>query len=439
VLMVGALVLLPAPAEAQTYVRVTPASYGGSQKVTVAVNKSMLLDLPADAKEVIVSQPGVAAAIMRTKRRAIIQGTTGGSTNIFFLDEVGNPIAVVDVNVITTDDAMASVLTDTIRRNIPGSNVVVESVGDRVVLSGSVRANEDLAAALAIAGQVAGDIGNVASVIQVAGAQQVMLKVTVAEVQRDATKQFGIDLNIGYSSGGFSTGIINTPAVNTGNSMRVGASFGGLSLEAVIRALESRGALRLLAEPTLVAMSGQPAEFLAGGQIPYATTGDNGQQTVVFRDFGVALNFTPAVKSDGAIELLVDTSVSQPAGDGAITERRASTTVELPPGCTLAIAGMFQDTTRQQMDQWPGLGDIPILGALFRSREFVRNQTELVILVTPYLAQPGGPVALPTDDYHVATDAEAIFLGRMESMYAVGEDANGMRGSYNGSVGFVLD
>jgi pilus assembly protein CpaC len=218
----------------------------------------------------------------------------------------------------------------------------------------------------------------------------------------------------------------------------------------MLKALERRGAVHTLAEPTLTAMSGQEAEFLAGGQFPVPSGLDNGVISFDFKQFGVGLKFTPTVRSNGVIGLVVDTSVSEPTTQGgmnvggltipATRDRKAKTSVELQSGSTLSIAGIFQDEVRQQINQMPGLGDIPILGALFRSRDFIHSQTELVILVTPYIADAGPRPALPTDTTSFASDAEAIFLGRLENMYGVGHKTKGNLGSgYNGSVGFILD
>jgi pilus assembly protein CpaC len=195
-------------------------------------------------------------------------------------------------------------------------------------------------------------------------------------------------------------------------------------------------------------MSGTEAEFIAGGEFPVPSGIDNGVLSFTFKQFGVNLKFTPTVKSNNMIGLVVDTAVSEPTTEGGFTiqgvtipatrNRQARTTVELPAGCTLAIAGLFEDDVRQQINQMPGMGDIPILGALFRSRDYIRAQTELVILVTPYLAEPSGKTALPTDDYVVGSDAEAIFLGRMERNYSI-VDGDDFRGGFDGAVGFVLD
>lgn len=456
--LAAALLATPSAAFAgQTHLNV--AAYGLTEEFNLELNKSIIVDLPGDVAEVIVSQPAVAGTVMRTTRRAIIQGVSAGSTNIFFLDDAGRTISVLDVEVIDAPSHIASALETALARILPGSHIRVHSVStadsSRVVLSGNVLAGEDVERAMAIATQFAGGAENVANLVTVSGAQQVMLKVTVAEVSREAVKQFGINLSASLAGGNLSTSILSTQPLGgasnvvTGNALGVGLNIGALSLEASLRALERQGGMRTLAEPTLTAISGQSAEFLAGGEFPVPTNvDDDGSVTYTFKEFGVKLAFTPTVKSSGAIQMLVDTSVSEPSAEGSFTvgavtipgtkERSAKTTVELYPGMTLAIAGLMEDKVRQQINQLPGLGNIPILGALFRSRDFVHSQTELVILVTPYLVEPSPHIPTPLDDTYVASDAEAIFLGHMEKTYGVGH-GEGMRGTYAGSVGFVLD
>jgi pilus assembly protein CpaC len=327
--------------------------------------------------------------------------------------------------------------------------------GGGIVLSGTVQSGDDRDKALAIAAQFAGDAAKIANALTVAGSQQVMLKVVVAEVNREAVRQLGINLSAtaSFGNGALTTGFVSNPTgagspttawtggvsqVANQNAASVGIDVGNVSIDAVLRALDRRRALRTLAEPNLTAISGQPAEFLVGGQLPIPVVDENGRTTFDFKDFGVKLNFIPVVKSNGIIALTLETSVSEPVESGAIQERRAKTSVELGAGQTLSIAGLIQETSKQQISRLPGLGDIPVLGALFRSRDFIRNRTELVILVTPYLVEPRDRAPrLPTDDMVMSNDAEAIFLGRMEALYGVGED--GMRGSYDGSIGFALD
>lgn len=433
----------------QAYLRIPNRALGTSQVVSIEVNKSILVDLPTNAGEVIASAPQVATVVMRSKSRAIVQGVAPGTTNIFFLDPAGNNIAVLDLKVIQAASQIGLALERTLARVIPGSNIRVETLSDEAedgkthfMLTGTVLSAEDKAVAEQMASELSGDGEDKGSLIQVIGPQQVQLEVIVAEVQRDAVKQFGINLNGNISIGAVNLGLASTQpngnvsGIANTNGYSVGASGANWSLQATLRALERRGALRTLAKPTLTAMSGAPAEFKAGGEFPYERVID-GSVSTEFKEFGVFLNFTPVIRSNGLINLLVDTSVKEPTGGGAISNRSAKSTVEIPVGQTLAIAGMLQDSVRQQINQLPGLGNIPILGALFRSRDFVHSQTELVILVTPHLPESGYDLGKPTDRMQVAGDAEAIFLGRLEKIYGVGDD--GMRGSYSGSVGFVLD
>ena len=265
-----------------------------------------------------------------------------------------------------------------------------------------------------------------------------MLQVTVSEIKRDVAKQLGINLSgtvtIGSANFGFNSGI-DGGALNTGNF-----PIGNVNLNAAIDALETRGAVHVLAQPTLTAMSGETADFLAGGELPYSTRDADGNPTTIFKPYGIQLQFTPTVKSNGIVGLKVDTAVSEPSADGSINKRQAITTVELPAGNTLAIGGLLDKRTTQNVQQMPGLGNIPILGALFRSRDFLSQETELVILVTPYLvnSSAAGTVAVPTDRSTVASDAETVFLGKLENIYGVGGTGE-MRGGFAGSVGFVLD
>jgi pilus assembly protein CpaC len=431
---------------------IAASAYGATRSLDVELNKSVIVDLPAGVAEVIVSQPNVAAAIMRSRTRAIIQGVTGGNTNIFFLDDNGRTIQVLDLRVIEQPSQVGNALEDALARIIPGSHINVESVTlggatNRVVLTGSVPSAEDRDRAQAVAVQFAGSPENVANIIDVAGAQQVMLQVTVSEVKRDIAKQFGINLGAVFNVGvanlfNFGNMMID-PEIPHGLSAQFGATTGD-HVTAAIRALEQRGALRVLAQPTLTAISGEPATFLAGGEMPYYTYDeqDDGRllRTVMFKPYGVELAFTPVVKSNGSIALKVETSVSEPKADQSLTKREASTSVELPSGMTLSIGGLLEERTSLQVDQLPVLGDIPILGALFRSRDYLTEQTELVILVTPYLVgpSPGNSIAVPTDNMVMASDAESIFLGVIEKQYGVGQTGE-FRGGLSGSVGFVLD
>lgn len=451
-LLAGLLALAPlnaAPAAEAAYLTISSKALGSSQSMELGVNKSMIVDLPVNVGEVIASQPNVATVVMRSKTRAIVQGISGGDTNIFFLDSSGRNITVLDLKVFQPRSDVGNALEAAIARNIPGSHISVESVSldgttSRVVLTGTAVSQDDVARAQQIAVQFAGDAANVANIVTVAGNQQVKLQVTVAEVNRQAIKQFGINLDGSITVGSVDLSLASQNAnglvsgVSNSNGVTANITAGPASLEATLNALERRGSLRTLAKPVLSAISGQPAEFKAGGDFPYDTVNSDGLVVTAFKEYGVFLNFTPTVKSSGQIQLLVDTSVKEPSGGGGVTNRSAKTVVEMRAGETLAIAGMLQDTVKQQINQLPGLGNVPILGALFRSRDFIHSETELVILVTPFMSVPGQGTDKPTDDFVVAGDAEAIFLGQMEAKYGVSGN-DGLHGSYQGSVGFVLD
>ncbi|NOZ33546.1 MAG: type II and III secretion system protein family protein [Alphaproteobacteria bacterium] len=431
--------------------RISANQIGATQRLEVSVAKSVIVDLPLEAFEVIVSEPGIANAIMRTRSRAIVQGNAIGETNVFFLDASGRKIAVIEISVVQDTGGLAAMIS----RLLPGNNIQVQGFGQRIVLAGTANSADDVAKAVSIAGQFAGNPDNVVSVVNITGAQQVMLKVTVAEVQRESVKQLGIDLNATFASGGLTTGLLTNPGLGgasgviNSNSLGIGLEVGNFAVEATISALERRGALRTLAEPTLTALSGKQAQFLAGGEFPVPVGIDDGEITFEFKRFGVDLTFTPTVLSNGIIALDVDTIVIELSTEGgfsaggitipATKERRARTSVQLPSGGTLAIAGLIEDKTKQQFNALPGIGNVPILGALFRSRDFIHQQTELLILVTPYLTSPGraNQFDLPTDSLAFSGDAEAVFLGNMGKIYGVG--GNGPVGDYQGNVGFILD
>lgn len=433
---------IPALANGSPHLRIGQSEIGRVQHIEIGVNKSMIIDLPVEASEVIVSQPGVANAIMRTKTRAVIQGVDAGETNIFFLDARGAGIAVIEISVAQDSTGLAAL----INRLVPGARVQVQSFNEAVVLSGDVESGDDLEKAIAIAAQYVGSEERVTNVINVSGGQQVMLRVTVAEVKRDTAKELGINLNAAIG-GGLTTSLMTTPyqGIDQHGALNVGFNAGNFSLNATLTALERRGAMRTLAEPVLTAISGQEADFLAGGEFPVPVGIDNNNRvSYEFKEFGVKLTFTPTVRSNGIIGLQVETSVSELTTEGALGPipatrmRRASTSVEVPSGAMLIIGGLIEDRVRQQINALPGLGSVPILGALFRSREFVRAETELLILVTPTIIEPvHARIPLPTDAVGIPTDAEAIFLGRMENLYGVG--AGHPSGQFRGSVGFVLD
>lgn len=458
----------PAGAEqASGHMAINPAELSASRQVKIGLGKSLVVDLPRDAKDVLVSSPTVADAVMRTARRAYLIGQEVGQTNVFFFDVAGRQIAVLEVQV----ERDTAVVSQAIRQLVPGSSVQVESMNDNVVLTGTVRNPADAEKAFDIAARFAGDPAKVLNMVASEGSEQVFLKVTVAEVKRTVLKQFGVDLKLEINANSLQTNIISNPLFglglpvapalhgstagvpNAGPGWGIGWSDGSSVIGANVRALEQQGLLRVLAEPTLSAISGETANFLAGGEFP-VPVGNICDETgcrisIEFKPFGVALAFTPVVMSGGRISLKVKTEVSEIDRQNevvlsgtaipGIKTRRTDTTVELPSGGSLVLAGLIQEESKQVLNAVPGVTDIPILGALFRSRDYQNHETELVILATPYLSKPVArdQLARPDDNLASATDPATVLLGRLNRLYGYAE--KNPAGNYRGPIGFIVE
>lgn len=443
----------PAAAQDAAHMSISPAGQAAPRDVRLGLGKSLVVDLPRDAKDVLVSNPLVADAVMRTARRAYLIGIEVGETNVFFFDAAGRQIAVLEVHVQRDLAGLSS----QIRQLLPGSAVRVEAVNDNVVLTGSVRTPSDAVNAASIAARFVGDPERVLNMISSEDSEQVHLKVTVAEMRRNVLKQLGVNIRAMIDGG-------TQLAVSTQTPFALGrvisdtiieGSFGNLAsgdqLTLILRAMEERGLMRTLAEPTLSAISGESAEFLSGGEFPVivGTDRDTGAPIIEFKEFGVGLAFTPVVHSGGRMTLKVRTEVSEVTQENAvvlnnlavpgINTRRADTTVELPSGGSLVLAGLLQQNTRQAITGLPGLKDIPVLGALFRSRDYQSNETELVVIATPYLVKPTAPSQLtrPDRNFAPANDISAVLLGRLNRIYGVAGSAP--QGPYHGPVGFIVE
>jgi pilus assembly protein CpaC len=438
-----------------------------AQFMTLGVGKSIVVDLPADIKDVLVAEPKIANAVVRTSRRAYIIGVAVGQTNVYFFDAEGKQLMGFDI-AVTRD---LNGIRGAIKQLLPNADINVEGIADGIMLSGSVQSQAESQQAYDLAMKLAGNDNKIANGITIRGRDQVMLRVAVAEVQRDVIKQLGIDLSGSLSSGQSVLDFTNSnpfPVVGQAlNSSGITASYRGVS--ATLRAMERAGVIRTLAEPNLTAISGETANFLAGGEfpIPAGFTCDPTtricQTQIQFKKFGVGLNFTPVVLAEGRISLKVLTEVSELSNDNALTltqsisssqtttltipsikTRRAETTVEIPSGGTLAMAGMIQEQTKQQLNGLPGLMNLPVLGALFKSRDFVNRQSELVVLVTPYVVRAVAQKDLskPDDGYADASDASTSLLGRFNRLYGIPgrlEPQQQPPQAYRGSVGFILD
>ncbi len=441
------------------------ASEATSRFVPLGIGKSVAIDLPRDIKDVLVADPKIANAVVRTSRRVYMIGVEVGQTNIFFFDAEGRQIAGFDIAVTRDLNGVRGAL----KQMMPDADIRIEGVGkDAVMLSGSAASAAESQQAYDIASRLVGDGTKVVNGITVRGRDQVMLKVTVAEVQRDVIKQLGIDLSGSFNYG---TSVVNFNTTNpfsaTGQALSDSYLTGSVkSVNATMKAMERAGVVRTLAEPNLTAISGETATFMAGGEfpIPSGLSCDTTrsppvcQPQIEFKKFGVSLMFTPVVMSEGRISLKVMTEVSDLSTDNAMTlqatgsttsltvpsirTRRADTTVEIPSGGSLAMAGMIQEQTKQQINGIPGLMQIPVLGTLFKSRDYVNRQSELMVLVTPYVVRAVAQKQLsrPDDGYADPNDPQSVLLGRLNRIYgSTGKTEAKPAGDYRGKYGFILD
>ncbi|MGE3872740.1 MAG: type II and III secretion system protein family protein [Parvibaculaceae bacterium] len=435
----------------------TSAAGGNGRLVRIGLNKSVVIKLPGEARDVLVGNPDIVDAVVRTKNTAYLFARAIGQTNIFFFDANGQQLLALDLEV--SQDMVA--LQKLIQRTIPGSRIKVDTIGENVVLSGTANTPSEAKLAFDLAAKFAGQDGDkkVITTINVLGKEQVMLKVRIAEVQRNVLKQLGINTTALFSIGKFAFSLQNinpfsSPLISPLGLYSGAFADGGDQANVILRAMERDGLLRTLAEPTLTAISGETANFLAGGEFPIPVSQDNNNVTIEFKKFGVGLGFTPLVMSEGRISLKISTEVSDISNDftvtlGRVTEaqtvvpslnvRRAETTVELPSGGSIAMAGLIKDTARAEITGTPGLRNLPILGALFRSRDFQQNQSELVVIVTPYVVNPvhEDALVLPTEGLALATDRQAILFGRLNRIY--GKPGKRPTGVYHGNVGYIVD
>ncbi|HVX78384.1 MAG TPA: type II and III secretion system protein family protein [Bradyrhizobium sp.] len=455
--------LVPTLAAASETHPITIAASGhGSRFLALGIGKSVVVDLPRDVKDVLVADPKVANAVIHSSQRAYIIGTQVGQTNVVFFDADGQQIAAYDIAVKRDLNGVREAL----KGAMPNADIHVEGVGDGVVLTGTVASPVEAQQAGDVAARLVGSADKVVNSIVVRGRDQVMLKVTVAEVARSVVKQLGIDLSASLNYGNTVVTFNNSnpftangQALVSGNALS--GSFGSTpSVTATLRAMESAGLIHTLAEPNLTAISGESATFIAGGEFPVPTgvtcqtlaSGAVGQcaPSISFKKFGISLNFTPVVLTEGRISLRVMTEVSEVSNDNSISisgisvpsikTRRAETTLEIPSGGSMAMAGLIQDQTKQAINGMPGVDQLPVLGQLFRSQDFVHNQTELVVLVTPYIVRAVSQKELgrPDDGFAPASDSQSALLARINRIYGVSGRIEQVAG-YPCNFGFITD
>jgi pilus assembly protein CpaC len=508
-----------------SYLRVGETGSGAARKIALGLNKSMIVELPREVREVMISNPGKIDAILQTSTRAYLIGKDVGEANIIFVDKDGKQVTTLEVSI----ERDLSQLDDLLARLIRGSKIHIDSIGQRTVLTGTVPNPIDAARACEIVtaflgpldqqnasssattngpaitsasqsdggsnGSGGGCAGSsdsnkqnsapkaVINMITVEGREQVLLKVSVVEMERNIIKQFGVDLGALVNSGsfafaalsklpfpinsqgggGFIAPFIPNPAgalpdvTGFPSGVSSGIAGGGVQwlsgenrVQTVLRALENDGLLHTLAEPNLTAISGETANFLAGGEFPIPVAQQFGTISVDFKKFGIGLAFTPVVMSEGRISLKVSTEVSELSNQGAVVlsnitipalkVRRAETVVELPSGGSLVMAGLLSDQSKQALSGYPGLKNLPVLGTLFRSRDFLKNETELVVLVTPYVVKPvaRAELAQPDDGFGWASDLNTDLIGQMNRVYGRHPERAPV-GRFDGDVGFIVE
>lgn len=440
------------------------------RRLRIGLNKTVVVRLPVAARDVLVGNPETVDAVARTPYTVYLFAKKIGETNVFFFDEQGRQVLSLDIDVGRDSTALKNIL----NRIMPGNKIRVDSVGETVVLSGKVRSASDAARASMIASKYVGDKDKVVNTISIADKQQVLLRVRVIEIQRQVLKQLGVDaaglVKIGNASIGLVSGnpfSIAGQALNGfGNGNGVFGKIGGSSFDGALKLMERDGLVRTLAAPTLTSISGESAKFLAGGEFPVPVNGGDDGITVSFKPFGVGLGFTPVVLNENRINLKISTEVSEistenqaTVGAGGVVDsdgttttisqnafvipslrvRRAETTVEIGSGGSLVLAGLISERLRQDINGIPGMKDVPILGTLFRSRDYQRNETELVVMVTPIIVKPVSEkqIATPLDRFIDPSDADTILFGRLNAVYG---SADGVpRGTYHGEVGYILE
>jgi pilus assembly protein CpaC len=523
----------------------------GAQSLTLPRGKSAIIELPIDVRDMLVTNPQVADAVLRSPRRIYVLGMALGSTDAVFFDAAGRKILTLAIRV----DQDAGQLEQTLRRVLPNASIQVEPIRDSVILTGLVANASESSMAAQIASQFVTKPENVLNMLAIAGKDQVMLKVRIVEVQRSAIKQLGVSTDLLFNDNlktygvgrsntfgvngalmggggacygrdnvrttnvantntttnqsGTTSGVSNSTTSNVTNSVSngstttttvtdpitgattiaIGAVNGGSStvvngvtsngstnaltnllssvastayktatgnnLQGCLQAFERVGLIRTLAEPNLTVVSGEAGKFLVGGEFPVPVAQDStGRISLEFKPYGVGLGYTPVVLSGGRISLKLSTEVSELTSLGAfslgggstvlsvpgLTVRRAETTVELPSGGSLMIAGLLQQTTKQNIDSLPGMTSLPILGSLFRSRDYLNGETELVVIITPYIVDPTRlqDQQTPADGLQIADDMSTVLLGRLNKVVKAPAGANTGR-AYQGPVGYVIE
>ncbi|NBW07187.1 MAG: type II and III secretion system protein family protein [Caulobacteraceae bacterium] len=463
----GIMALAPIAASAQTQSFAPPADAGGRSTVQVGstprlINlprgSSMAIDLPTDAHDAIVSNPAVAEALTHSSRRYTIIGVAPGQTDAVFLDAAGRTILSLRIRV----DAGVYALQDTIDRVAPGSQAHAEALNDSIVLTGMVTSPGEADRIVQLARAFVSAPEKVINLMTVAGSDQVTLKVRVVEVQRSAVKQLGVNLRAIVANAADGLSFTQSPTFGVNGNILGGGTINYTDgttdgLTAALGAFERAGLVRTLAEPNLTSINGEGASFLAGGEFPVPTSRDrDGNVSVEYKPYGVRLSFRPVVLSGGRISMQISVEVSELTSEGAFTlgsgtataltlqglqVRRVENTVEMPSGGAMMIAGLLKENSRQTIDSLPGAGGIPVLGALFRSRDFTSGETELVVIAEPYIVTPTSPgrMQTPADGLRIANDIQTTLFGQLNEAYGTPAPTATAGAGWQGPVGYVIE
>ncbi len=456
--LMGSVVLVQNPAPAQAEVlRVLNGQ--ASSTLNVPMNRAVVVETDSPFAELSIANPGIADISTLSDRSIYVLGKTPGRTTLTILNAEGRLISNVEVRV-TPDVAE---FRERLRQILPNERIEVRTANDGIVLSGIVSSITRMDAALQLAERYAPQ--RVSNLMSVGGTQQVMLKVRFSEMQRDVGKNLGVSMVASGSRATVGTGIFSdgntasaalsgepfTSATPRQGAMNIRFGGGSFTAQVLLEALETQGMARTLAEPNLTALSGQRANFLAGGEFPIPVVDEDGRVAIDYKPFGVELEFTPRVLDNNVINLELKAAVSGIDGAASVTQsgvpvqafrrRETQTTVELRDGESFAIAGLLEDDFRASARQVPWLGDIPILGALFRSSEYNRNQTELVIIITAHLVSPtrGEALMLPTDRVRPPNEADLFLRGNVSARSGTGAAAEVARQDFASPYGYVMD
>jgi pilus assembly protein CpaC len=466
ILAIGGGAAWSAPAQTRPVDPLATGAADDGRPMTVELNKSRLIDLPDDVAEVVISNPAVIEAVVRTPRRVHLLGQQIGQTSAVFIGRGGARLLTLDIAVQRDLTPVATL----IRRLVPGAKVRLEAVNDNIVLSGTAPNPLDATRVADIASRFTAKREQVLNLLNVEAKEQVLLRVTVAEMNRTVIKRLGVDIREALTSGNIAIakiaansfpvtgGLVGSTLLGaagnastlapSGTSAIAGWSTRNNSIDAIVQMLERKGLARTLAEPNLTSISGETAEFLAGGEYPVPIASEKEQITIAFKPFGVKLSFTPVVLSEGRISLKVATEVSELTSEGAVVVnsisipalkvRRANSTIELPSGGALVMAGMISSQTRKNVEGLPGVRDLPVLGALFRSDDFIRSETEMVVIVTPYLVDTAARSALKLPGDDIAALAADTDAGAGDAV-ALSSAPVGQASPADKGFGFIID